>query len=109
MPPSIPPTPSHQTSESLLKLQLEMSHVPIVHHNFSFCVLSRKIYGPQCLVMVYTIATTVPLNGIYCRPCPLKDECMSREEVRGEEGHAGRWGRVRGSTDDNCHNRVSIT
>ena len=66
-------------------MQLNVSGIPVSRNNFSFCVLSRRTW-PDCQFRTFSITSTSPLNGAYCRPCARKDICLKGEAVSGREG-----------------------
>ncbi|CAI5457687.1 unnamed protein product [Closterium sp. Yama58-4] len=67
-------------SERAFKAQLSFGGITVQRANLSFCVLSQRTYRDGCAPTVYSLNSSVPLNGAKCRPCSRP--CATGEQAR---------------------------
>ncbi|CAI5522773.1 unnamed protein product [Closterium sp. Naga37s-1] len=67
-------------SEGAFKAQLSLAGITVQRASLPFCVLSQRTYPDGCAPTVYSINSSVPLNGAKCRPCSRP--CATGEKAR---------------------------
>ncbi|GJP49420.1 hypothetical protein CLOM_g8628 [Closterium sp. NIES-68] len=67
-------------SERAFKAQLALGNVKVQRANVPFCVLSRRTYWDGCAPTVFSINSSVLLNGAKCRPCSRP--CATGDKAR---------------------------
>ncbi|CAI5475828.1 unnamed protein product [Closterium sp. Yama58-4] len=72
-------------SERAFKAQLSLAGITVQRASLPFCVLSQRTYRDGCAPIVYSINSSVPLNGAKCRPC--SHPCAAGEQARALLSH----------------------
>ncbi|CAI5525773.1 unnamed protein product, partial [Closterium sp. Naga37s-1] len=67
-------------SEGAFKAQLSLGGIKVQRASLPFCVLSQRTYTDGCAPTVYSLNSSVPLNGAKCRPCSRP--CATGEKAR---------------------------
>ncbi|CAI5519428.1 unnamed protein product, partial [Closterium sp. Naga37s-1] len=67
-------------SEGAFKAQLSLAGITVQRASLPFCVLSQRTYPDGCAPTVYSLNSSVPLNGAKCRPCSRP--CATGEKAR---------------------------